>query len=195
MPTNRLTRKREGRDVRRRSCSTPPTKRAARMRCSRFATRLEQILRIVRTQASDLSNALEDSSYTPEQRGRVLRAACSRTAIRSLSDVLAVMAERERHSRCCRAYGQSYGEQLERKLNVHVVDVDDRRRARRSSARGHHRRKPKPIWARTSCCASIIDASLIGGIFMSAGGKRIDASVAVAAGKRSQRAQTIYGWR
>ena len=70
-----------------------------------------------------------------------------------LVDVLAVMAEREDFALLSRVWA-SYGEQLERKLNVTVVDVttvvelDDHLREVIT-------KKLRPTWERTSCCASI----------------------------------------
>ena len=80
----------------------------------------ERILRIARSNM-DLSDALEDSSYTPEQRGQLVRNLFA-SSNPVLVDVLAVMAEREDFALLSRVWA-SYGEQLERKLNVTVVDV------------------------------------------------------------------------
>ena len=62
----------------------------------------ERILRIARSNM-DLSDALEDSSYTPEQRGQLVRNLFA-SSNPVLVDVLAVMPS-ARTSRCCRAYG------------------------------------------------------------------------------------------
>ena len=105
----------------------------------------ERILRIARSNM-DLSDALEDSSYTPEQRGQLVRNLFA-SSNPVLVDVLAVMAEREDFALLSRVWA-SYGEQLERKLNVTVVDVTI------ICARSL-RRKLRPTWERTSCCASI----------------------------------------
>ena len=110
----------------------------------------ERILRIARSNM-DLSDALEDSSYTPEQRGQLVRNLFA-SSNPVLVDVLAVMAERGDFALLSRVWA-SYGEQLERKLNVTVVDVT------------------------TVVLREHIDKSLLGGILMSANGKRIDASV------------------
>lgn len=133
----------------------------------------ERIVSVVRSNM-DLSGALEDSSYTPEQRGQLVRnlfAECSPVLV----DVLAVMAEREDFALLSRVW-VSYGEQLERKLNVTVVDVttvvelDD-----------HLRevivKKSEADLGTNVVLREHIDKSLLGGILMSANGKRIDASV------------------
>lgn len=133
----------------------------------------ERIMRIARSNM-DLSDALEDSSYTPEQRGQLVRnlfASCNPVLV----DVLAVMAERGDFALLSRVWA-SYGEQLEQKLNVTVVDVttvvelDD------------HLREVITEKAEADLGTSVvlrehIDKSLLGGILMSANGKRIDASV------------------
>ena len=133
----------------------------------------ERIVRIVRSNM-DLSDALEDSSYTPEQRNELARKVFAQ-ANPVLVDVLAVMAERGDFALLSRVW-VSYGEALERKLNVSVVDVttvvelDD-----------HLRevivRKAEADLGTKVVLREHIDKSLLGGILMSANGKRIDASV------------------
>ena len=71
---------------------------------------------------------------------------------------------------------ESYGEQVERKLNVTVVDVTTVA-ARRSPARGLLRRNPEADLGTKVVLRESIDKSPIGGILMSANGKRIDASM------------------
>ena len=133
----------------------------------------ERVIRIMRSNL-ELSSALEDSAYTPEQRNELVRnvfAQCHPVLV----NVLAVMAEREDIALLSRVWA-SYGEALERKLNVSVVDVttvvelDD------------HLREVIVKKAEADLGTSVvlrehIDTSLIGGILMSANGKRIDASV------------------
>lgn len=133
----------------------------------------ERVIRIMRSNL-ELSGALEDSAYTPEQRNELARnvfAQCHPVLV----DVLAVMAEREDIALLSRVWA-SYGEALERKLNVSVVDVttvvdlDD-----------HLRevivKKAEADLGTNVVLREHIDKSLIGGILMSANGKRIDASV------------------
>ena len=130
----------------------------------------ERILRIARSNM-DLSDALEDSSYTPGQLVRNLFASSNPVLV----DVLAVMAEREDFALLSRVWA-SYGEQLERKLNVTVVDVttvvelDDRLREVIT-------KKAEADLGTNVVLREHIDKSLLGGILMSANGKRIDASV------------------
>ena len=133
----------------------------------------ERIVRIVRSNM-DLSDALEDSSYTPEQRGQLVRNLFA-SSNPVLVDVLAVMAEREDFALLSRVWA-SYGEQLERKLNVTVVDVttvvelDDHLREVIT-------KKAEADLGTNVVLREHIDKSLLGGILMSANGKRIDASV------------------
>lgn len=133
----------------------------------------ERIMRIARSNM-DLSDALEDSSYTPEQRGQLVRnlfASCNPVLV----DVLAVMAERGDFALLSRVWA-SYGEQLEQKLNVTVVDVttvvdlDDHLREVIT-------KKAEADLGTNVVLREHIDKSLLGGILMSANGKRIDASV------------------
>ena len=133
----------------------------------------ERVMRAARSNM-DLSSALEDSSYTPEQRNGLARSVFA-DSNPVLVDILAVMAEREDFALLSRVWA-SYGEQLERKLNVTVVDVttvvelDD-----------HLRevivRKAEADLGTKVVLREHIDKSLLGGILMSANGKRIDASV------------------
>ena len=127
----------------------------------------ERILRIARSNM-DLSDALEDSSYTPEQRGQLVRNLFA-SSNPVLVDVLAVMAEREDFALLSRVWA-SYGEQLERKLNVTVVELDDRLREVIT-------KKAEADLGTNVVLREHIDKSLLGGILMSANGKRIDASV------------------
>lgn len=132
-----------------------------------------RIVSIVRSNM-ELSGALKSSSYTPEQRNGLARgvfAQCHPVLI----DVLAVMAERGDFALLSRVWA-SYGEHLERKLNVCVVDVttvvelDDR-------LRGIITEKLQADLNTKVVLREHIDPSLLGGILMSTKGKRIDASV------------------
>ena len=133
----------------------------------------ERIIRIMRSNM-DLSSSLQDSSYTPEQRNSLARNVFAQ-AHPVLIDVLAVMAEREDFALLSRVWA-SYGEQLERKLNVTVVDVttvvplDDHLREVIT-------KKSEADLGTKVVLRESIDKSLIGGILMSANGKRIDASM------------------
>ena len=133
----------------------------------------ERIIRIVRSNM-DLSSSLQDSSYTPEQRNSLARNVFAQ-ANPVLVDVLAVMAERGDFALLSRVW-ESYGEQVERKLNVTVVDVttvvplDDHLREVIT-------KKSEADLGTNVVLRESIDKSLIGGILMSANGKRIDASM------------------
>ena len=133
----------------------------------------ERNIRIVRSNM-DLSSSLQDSSYTPEQRNSLARNVFAQ-ANPVLVDVLAVMAERGDFALLSRVW-ESYGEQVERKLNVTVVDVttvvplDDHLREVIT-------KKSEADLGTKVVLRESIDKSLIGGILMSANGKRIDASM------------------
>lgn len=133
----------------------------------------ERIIRIMRSNM-DLSSSLQDSSYTPEQRNSLARNVFAQ-AHPALIDVLAVMAERGDFALLSRVW-ESYGEQVERKLNVTVVDVttvvplDDHLREVIT-------KKSEADLGTKVVLRESIDKSLIGGILMSANGKRIDASM------------------
>lgn len=133
----------------------------------------ERIIRIMRSNM-DLSSSLQDSSYTPEQRSSLVRNVFAQVDP-VLVEVLAVMAERGDIALLSRVW-ESYGEQLERKLNVTVVDVttvvplDDH-------LREVIKKKAEADLGMNVVLRESIDKSLIGGILMSAHGKRIDASV------------------
>ena len=134
----------------------------------------ERIIRIMRSNM-DLSSSLQDSSYTPEQRNSLARNVFAQ-AHPVLIDVLAVTAERGDFALLSRVW-ESYGEQVERKLNVTVVDVttvvplDDHLREVITE-------KLSVDLGKKVVLREHIDASILGGIIMSTNGKRIDASVA-----------------
>ncbi|MEF9876230.1 MAG: F0F1 ATP synthase subunit delta, partial [Gordonibacter sp.] len=128
---------------------------------------LEDILRATRS-SMDLSTMLEDtSSYTAEQRTQVVRgvfAECNPVLV----DVLAVMAERGDGALITRVW-ESYNDQLERRLNVSVVDVttvvalDDKLRDLIIN-------KTAADLGTDVVLREHIDQSLLGGILMSANG-------------------------
>ena len=133
----------------------------------------EQIVGFMRSNM-DLSNALEDTSYTAEQRERIARGVFA-PYDPVLVDVLAVMAERGDIALFSRVL-RSYEEQIEGKLNIAVVDVttvvplDD-------SLREVIKKKAEADLGSEVVLREHIDKSILGGIIMSANGKRIDASV------------------
>ena len=124
----------------------------------------------------DLSSALADSSYTPEQRGELARnvfAQCNP----ALVEVLGVMAERGEIGNLIGRVAAAYEEQLGSKLNLAVVDVttvvelDDELRKVITE-------KLSQDLGKNVVLREHIDKSILGGIIMSTHGKRIDASVA-----------------
>ena len=133
----------------------------------------ENILHIMRTSA-ELTGSLQDAAYTPEQRAELARKVFA-DARPELGEVLAVMAERGDLGLFARVWAE-YEEQLERKLNVTVVDVttvvelDDKLRAAII-------KKASADLGTDVVLRERIDKSLLGGILMSANGKRIDASM------------------
>lgn len=133
----------------------------------------EQIVGFMRSNM-DLSGALEDEGYTPEQRVEIARGVFA-SYDPVLVDVLAVMAERGDIALFSRVL-KSYEEQIESKLNIAVVDVttvvpldDDLREV--------IRKKAEADLGTEVVLREHIDKSILGGVIMSANGKRIDASV------------------
>ena len=136
----------------------------------------DQMVRVAESMRTnmELSVALSDPAYTPEQRGELARnvfAGCNPV----LLDVLAVLAERGDAALLPRVL-DNYAEQLQSKLNVCVVDVttaveldDDLRRIITEKAEAD---LGTNVVLRES-----VDKSILGGIIMSTNGKRIDASV------------------
>ena len=123
----------------------------------------------------ELSVALSDPGYTPEQRGELARnvfAGCNPV----LLDVLAVLAERGDAALLPRVL-ENYAEQLQSKLNLCVVDVttavplDD-------ALRRIITEKAEADLDTNVVLRESVDKSILGGIIMSTNGKRIDASVA-----------------
>lgn len=137
---------------------------------------LEQVAQFMRTSV-DLSNILGDTGYTSEQhRSLVANMFTDLGFHRILIDVLSVMAERGDFDLVGRVW-KSYVEQLESKLNINVVDVttavpldDDLRQVIKE--------KTESDLGTKVVLREHIDKSILGGIIMSAQGKRIDASLA-----------------
>ena len=121
----------------------------------------EKIVSVMRTNV-DLSGALEDAAYTPEQRAQIARAAFAQCnpEIKLLPQVCA-----------------SYENQVETKLNLCILDVttvvelDDH-------LRDIIKQKAESELGMKVVLRERIDKSILGGIIMSAGDKRIDASMA-----------------
>ena len=136
---------------------------------------LDIVARYIRS-SIDLSDALNDTSYSKEQRSSLARTVFTDAGMNPiLVDVLSVMAERNDIRLLPRVF-QSYGEQLEAHLNITVVDVvtsvplDDH-------LRQIIKKKAAADLGTDVVLNERIDGSILGGIVMSAHGMRIDASV------------------
>lgn len=134
---------------------------------------LAQLLKLVYSDM-DLTIALSNPDYTPEQRHGLARAVFA-DCNPALCEVLAVMAENGDADLLSRVY-HTYEDVVAEKLNLYVVDVttvvplDDELR--------------KLIKEKTEAdlgCKAVlnesIDKTILGGIIMSVNGMRIDASV------------------
>ena len=134
---------------------------------------MEQVIAYIRSNM-DLSTALSESGYTAEQRNEIAKNVFSGFNP-ALVDVLGVMAERKDISLLNRVW-ESYEALIETELGVSVVDVtttvelDDK-------LRGLITEKLKADLGKEVVLREHIDQSILGGIIMSANGKRIDASV------------------
>lgn len=136
---------------------------------------LEAINNYVR-KSIDLTEALLDTSYTPEQRNQLMRNLLTELGVQPvLTEVLAVMAERGDIELLPRMW-TSFVEQLETKFDLTVVDVltsvalDDNLRELISN-------KAAQDLGTRIVLREHIDRSILGGIVMSAKGQRIDASI------------------
>ncbi len=156
------------------SCSMGRSKRAARRRSLEVRDQMVRVAGAMRTNM-ELSVALSDRGYTPEQRGELAQdvfAGCNPV----LLDVLAVLAERGDAALLPRVL-ENYAEQLQSKLNLCVVDVttavplDD-------ALRRIITEKAEADLDTNVVLRERVDKSILGGIIMSTNGKRIDASVA-----------------
>lgn len=136
---------------------------------------LDIVTRYIRS-SIDLSDALNDTSYPKEQRNSLVRTVFTEAGMNPIIvDVLAVMAERGDIKLLPRVF-QSFGEQLETRLNITVVDVvtsvplDDH-------LRQVIEKKTAADLGTDVVLNERVDEAILGGIVMSAHGKRIDASV------------------
>ena len=142
-------------------------------RAMAVSDRMDEIIRIMRANP-ELTEAMKNASYTPEERNALVRGTFEGVDP-SLVDMLAVMAERgdaDLLARVC----SSFEDAIQRKLNVTIVDVtcavelDDHLREVIS-------KKAAADLGTDVILREHIDKSILGGIVMSAKGKRIDASV------------------
>lgn len=135
---------------------------------------LEVVVRALRS-SIDLQVALAEKAYTPKQREELVRNVF--TGMNPvLVDVLLVMSERDDLELANRVYAAFDG-LIEEKLGVVVVDVttavplDDALRETISNKAAQDLGKKVVLRER-------VDKSILGGIIMSASGRRIDASIA-----------------
>lgn len=134
---------------------------------------MEEIIRLMHSDM-DLSMALSDATYTPEQRNGLAKAVFAECNP-AFTEVMAVMAERGDADKLSRVYA-AYGDELESKLNLCVVDVttvvalDD-------NLRHIITEKAEAELGKKAVLRERIDKTILGGIIMSVNGKRIDASV------------------
>lgn len=134
---------------------------------------MEEILRVMNADM-DLSQALSNLDYTPQQRHDLAKAVfadCNPV----FTEVMAVMAERGNASLLPRVY-EAYGEELSSKLDLCVVDVTTAV-ALDDNLRTLITRKAEADLGKKIVLRERIDKSILGGIIMSANGKRIDASI------------------
>ena len=123
---------------------------------------------------SEIVEVLTDGAYEPEQRNATARKLFS-MCDPILVDVLAVMAERGDVEKVARVVA-SFEEQLRSELNLNVVEVttavplDDDLRAKITA-------KLAADFGTDVVLDEHVDKSILGGIIMSANGRRIDASV------------------
>ncbi|MEG1750754.1 MAG: ATP synthase F1 subunit delta [Raoultibacter sp.] len=135
---------------------------------------MEQITKALRS-SMDLSSALEDTSYTPEQKSTLVQKVFA-DVNPILLEVLSVMASRGDFVLLGRVW-ESFETQLEEKLDVCVVDVTTAVELD-ENLRQIITNKTAADLGTNVVLRERIDASILGGIIMSAHGKRIDASVA-----------------
>lgn len=135
---------------------------------------LEVVTKALRSNI-DLQVALAEKAYTPEQREELVRNVFTGMHP-ALVDVLLVMSERDDLELANRVYAAFDG-LIEEKLGVVVVDVttavplDDALRETISNKAAQDLGKKVVLRER-------VDKSILGGIIMSASGRRIDASIA-----------------
>lgn len=137
----------------------------------------EELAQVIAAQRGniELAAVMSSSDYSPEQRARLAKNVFA-TCNPALLDVLAVVAERGDGSLLPRIF-DSYGEQLESKLNLRVVDVTTAV-ALDDDLRETIKKKAASDLGANVVLRESIDKSILGGIIMSTGGNRIDASIA-----------------
>lgn len=135
---------------------------------------LDEIIRIVRANPT-LAEALRNTAYSPEDRNALVKGTFA-SANTVLADVLAVMAERgdaDLLARVCSAFEDA----IQQELDVTIVDVTTAV-ALDDNLRESITKKAAFDLGTNVVLREHVDASILGGIIMSANGKQIDASVA-----------------
>lgn len=136
---------------------------------------LHTVAKYVRS-SIELKNALADSGGSPEKNSELIKNTFSELGFDSLLvEVLGVMAERGNMGYLAQVY-TSYNQLLENKLGIVVVDVITKV-ALNDSLRQRIEKKTATDLGKNVVLRESIDESLLGGIIMSAQGKRIDASI------------------
>ena len=136
---------------------------------------LHTVAKYVRS-SIELKNALADSGGSPEKNSELIKNTFSELGFDSLLvEVLGVMAERGNMGYLTQVY-TSYNQLLENKLGIVVVDVITKV-ALNDSLRQRIEKKTATDLGKNVVLRESIDESLLGGIIMSAQGKRIDASI------------------
>lgn len=137
---------------------------------------LEHVAKFMRTSV-DLGNILGDKGYTPDQhRSLVVNMFTELGFNPVLVGVLSVMAERGDFNLIGRVW-ESYAGQLESKLDINVVDVTTAV-SLDEGLRQVIKQKTESDLGTKVVLREHVDKSILGGIIMSAQGKRIDASLA-----------------
>ncbi len=122
----------------------------------------------------DLTELVEDPEYTPEQLNQAIKrifADCQP----ALQSVLGVMAERGDIDMLPRVW-ESFNQQIVKKLHVNVIDVTTRVPLDDHLRQVIKEKAGKDLGSDVAL-NEVVDPTLLGGIIMSANGKRIDASV------------------
>jgi F-type H+-transporting ATPase subunit delta len=134
---------------------------------------IEQIIAYNRAPV-DLMDAMSDMAYTPEERSALVKkvfADCQP----ALVSVLGVMAERGDVDKLPRVW-DSFNQQISEKQNVTVVDVTTRVPLD-DHLRSVIEKKAEADLGGKVVLSERLDSNILGGVIMSANGKRIDASV------------------
>jgi len=134
---------------------------------------LDQIIAYNNTH-TELTSALANPAYTDEARAQVIKGVFS-DCNPALVSVLGVMAERGDFDKLAKIRA-AYSELVNSELNVHVVDVTTRVELD-DHLRDLIKNKAANELGGEIILSETVDPTMLGGIIMSVGGKRIDASM------------------